>query len=340
MKKLFLLMIISSSLVWAQNKPDFSPKFSGYVRSWYQTDFATDKGEFLIKEARLGIKGNVNEYAAYKFLVDFTRLGKLQSESDTINGKKVITSAAASFSDILLEAEASITPIENLSFSIGQSKVPFSTDNIKSGAEMEFANRPLITNVAPGLYDIGLIGSYTNKNVIPAEIKAGLFNGTGPNKSENDKTLNYLLRVNMKPLDGFGISANYYGGSAAGADINVFDFGTELEISKVLFAAEYCQKLSELKSKDVTSNAFFVYSVYDLELGNFLVSHIMPAVRYEYFEPDNSTTDDGISRVTAGLSLQFAKINYARLRINYEMFDYRDGRNNPDKFIIELQTRF
>lgn len=340
MKKILLLITMLSAVLSAQNKPDNTPKFSGYIRSWFQSNFSTNQGEFLIREARFSAKGNVNEYAGYKFQVDFARLGNFQTSSDTINGKNVLTKASANFSEILLDAEAIITPMENLSFSLGQSKVPFSTDNIRAGSDIDFSNRPLLTNISPGMYDIGFIGSYSIKEFFPVEFKAGLFNGTGNNKSEDDKTTNFSLRTYIQPIEMLGFSANYYGGKMTGAKVNIMDFGSDIKIDKLFISGEYGQRLSNLKNKKTTSNSYFIYTTYDFNFGDSFISHVMPALRYENYDANTSLSKDEVSRITTGVAFQFAKVKYAQLRINYELFNYRDGRSNPDKLILELQTRF
>lgn len=340
MKKILFLSIIIATTISAQNKPDYSPKFSGYIRSWFQSTFSTNQGEFLIREARFAVKGNVNEYAGYKFQVDFAKLGNFQTSSDTINGKNVLTKASANFSEILLDAEAFITPIENLTLSLGQLKMPFGTDNIRAGSDIDFANRPLLTNISPGMYDIGFISSYTNKDLFPMEFKAGVFNGSGVNKSEDDKTSNYTVRTYLQPIEMIGVSANYYGGRITGAKVSIMDFGSDIKIKDLFISGEFGQRESELKSKKTTSNSYFIYSTYDFSLGTSLISHIMPAVRYENYDVNTSVSENEVSRITAGLAFQFAKIKYAQLRFNYELFDYKDGRSNPDKLIVELQTRF
>jgi len=108
----------------------------------------------------------------------------LQTTTTTLDGVTVLTSANASFSDVLLDAEAFINPLKNLSISVGQFKVPFSTDNLRPGCEINFVNRPLLTNVAPIIRDIGLMGTYNFEEFIPLELKAGLFNGSGLNKPD------------------------------------------------------------------------------------------------------------------------------------------------------------
>lgn len=340
MKKTVIFMFIAANLLLAQNKADYSPKFSGYIRAWHQTDFSKNQGEFLVKMARIAIKGNVNEFAGYRFQVDFTRLGKLTTTSATVNGTKVLTGASSTFSDVLLDAEAFVAPVDNLSLSLGQFKVPFSTDNLRGGADIDFVNRPLLTNVAPGLRDVGFMGTYTIKNGIPMEFKAGLFNGAGQNKAENDKSVNYSFRASVSPFSGFSFAANYYGGKASDADLGIYDLGFDYKTGKAFFSGEFGQRNTKTSAKEISSNSYFVYATYEFGFSDSFVSAIIPALRYESYDPNGDVSSDEIGRVTVGIALHFAKIKYAQFRINYELFDYKNGNTNPNKLILEVQTRF
>jgi len=340
MKSVLFFILIMVTVVPAQDKSDYSPKLSGYIRALQQTDFSTNQGEFLVKMARFSIKGNVNEYAGYRFQVDVTRLGKLTTTSATVNGTKVLTGASASFSDILLDAEAFIAPVKNLSLSLGQFKVPFGTDNLRGGADIDFVNRPLLTNVAPGLRDVGFMGTYTIKDGVPVEFKAGVFNGAGQNKTENDKSVNYSFRASVIPVSGVTLAANYYGGKASGADLGIYDLGFDYKLGKAFVSGEFGQRKTKTSVLEFNSTSYFVYALYEFSFTESLVSAIIPAVRYENYDPNGSTADNEIGKITAGLGFQFAKIKMAQFRINYELFDYKDGRTNPNKLIFELQTKF
>jgi Phosphate-selective porin O and P len=324
----------------AQEKSNFSPKYFGYVRAWHQTDISKNETKFSIKMARFGVKGKVNEYAGYRVFVDFARLGNLKTTSEIINGTEVLTSASAKFSDVLLDAEVILSPLKNISFSAGQFKVPFGTDNLRSGSSIDFINRPLLTKVAPGLRDIGLMCTYKNKTIFPLELKAGLFNGSGQNKTENDNTTNYSLRVVTKLIDDLSLSANYYGGKSSGADLSIFDFGADYKIGKIFLSGEFGQRRTTLLDKETIANSYFVYAMYDLVFDNSIITHCMPTIRYESYDPNSSLSENEIGRVTMGIALQFAKTRYAQFRVNYELYDYKNGSTNPNKLIVELQTKF
>jgi len=340
MKKIALLLFVLTGMIIAQSNVNYSPVFSGYIRAWHQTNFATSQGQFLIKQARLGINGKVNEYASYKFLVDFTRIGKLSTSTTTIGTEKVVTGVSASFSDILLDAAATISPIENFGITAGQFKVPFSTDNLSADQNADFVNRPMSTNVSPSMRDIGVMLSYSMKGNLTGEFSGGVFNGSGSNKSENDKSNDYGFRAVVSPVKHVTLSGNYYLSKSQGNDLNYMNFGLIFKHNQLLIDGEYTHKTAKTILADIKGNAYFIYALYKIPVSSNLLKEFIPAVRYEVYDPDASIDNNEVNRITVGATFEFAKINFARFRVNYELFDYKDGRDNPNLLVLEIQTRF
>lgn len=340
MKKVLLIVLILSGLSIAQDKKDYSPKFNGYVRAWHQTDFATNQGQYLIKQIRIGVSGSVNEYAGYRFLVDFAGLGKLTTTSTTAGGANVLTNATANFSEVLRDAAAIFTPVKNLTITAGQFKVPFSTDNLRSSTTIAFANRPLLTNVSPSIRDIGVMVNYKITGDVTADFSAGSFNGSGYNKTENDRSMDYSLRAVVSPAKNLNLSGNYYGGQALGADLNYFNFGADYKFNSLFVAAEFGNKNTKTPVTDLSGTSIFGYATYNIPLEGGFLKELIPAFRFEQFDPNTSADNNEVCVMTFGLTFEFAKITFAHFRINYEKYDYKDGRVNPDKLIFEIQTKF
>jgi hypothetical protein len=339
MRKFHIVFLLSICSIIAQDKPDYSPKFTGYIRAWYQADYSTDQGQYLVKQARLNIAGAVNEYASYKFQVDFTRLGKLTTTTTTVNNVRVVSSASATFSDVLLDAAGIITPFQNFDITAGQFKVPFSTDNLRADQNADFVNRPLHTNLAPSIRDIGVMLTYKIKGSVGAEFNVGSFNGSGFNKTENDKSADISLRASVTPVKDFNLSVNYYTGKASGIDYSISDFGADYKLGSLFLDGEFVLK-STSATTEFKGNSYFAYAFYDFALTDSFIKNIIPGFRYEMYDPNTSADEDEIGRVTMGVTLQFAKLTFAHFRINYEKFDYKNGSVNPDKLIFEIQTRF
>lgn len=341
MKKfLVVFLFIISSTAEAQEKPDYSPQLTGYVRAWYQADYSTNSSQYLVKQARISIAGSVNEYAGYKFLVDLARLGKLTTTFTTANNTGVVKSVTASFPEILLDAAAVITPFKNFDIVAGQFKVPFSTDNLKSDQNHEFANRPLLASVSPNGRDIGFTMSYKIKGVVNTELVAGSFNGSGLNKAETDKTMDYVLRAVVSPVKDLNFAAGYYNGTVSGNNQNCVGLSCDYKYNSLLVGGEFANKTLSTLTGDVTGNSYEAFATYSFAASDGFLKEIIPAFRYESYDPDTDKNSNEVGRITFGVTFEFAKITFAHFRINYEKFDCKDGTANPDKLILEIQTKF
>ncbi|MCU7494305.1 MAG: hypothetical protein HF314_04205 [Ignavibacteria bacterium] len=320
------------------------PKFSGDARTWLDEDLTKHQGNFTVRNVRLLITGNASEIVSYKFLLDLAALTKTTTKNDTLGGKRFLTEASTDL-NIVNDAFISVKPVSKLSLTLGQVKVPFSTDNLLSTNSIPFSNRPLFSSkVGPDIYDIGFMASYSLPISIPVDIDAAVFDGNGQNKAETDKTNNYAFRTVIKPLEGFNVSGNYAGGVMAGNKVHIYDLGAGYKAGSLTVAGEFAKRKTELASTDYTSNSYFGYAVYDFQVNSDLVKFISPAVRYEYLEPNSSKSSDEFKRVTAGLTFSFTKLTYAHVRTNYEKFIYKGAYKgtdkNSDRFILEFQIRF
>ncbi len=337
---LFVSLFVVCPIASAQEKPDYSPQLTGFVRAWYQADYFNNSSQYLVKQARVSITGSVNEYAGYKFQVDLTRLGKLTTTSTTLNNTSVVNSVTASFPEILLDAAAVITPFKNFELTAGQFKTPFSTDNLKADQNHEFANRPLLANVSPNVRDIGFTAGYKFRGNINAELVAGSFNGSGFNKAEADKSTDYVLRAVVSPVKDLNFAASYYSGKVTGGDQNLASFSGDYKYNSLLVGAEFANKTVSLLPGNVTGNSYLAFVTYSFAANDGFLKEIIPAFRYDWYDPNTDKDNNEVSRMTFGLTFEFAKITFAHFRINYEKFDYKDGTPNPDKLILEIQTKF
>ena len=336
---LFMSMLLVQ--ITAQEKQEASYSIFGYVRGWHETDLANNSSEFKVVMSRLGIKGKLSEKLSYGLFVDFSRLGKLSTTSEDVNGNEVVTNVSASFSDYLLDAYAAIKPISGLSVQLGQFKVPFSTENLTSASAIPFVNRSLVrTYTSPGLRDIGGMVTFENKTSLPVTINFGLFNGSGQNKTEDDYTTNYAARIVAAPVTDVKVSANYYGGTAKGIETSYWNIGAEYVNSGLSAAAEFGGKKSNLPTTDKTAFSYFLYALYDFHIESDLVPIIQPGLRFDSADPDNNIDNNEVKRITVGLAFILTQKKQTHIRVNYEKYDMADGSTAPDKLILEFQLRF
>jgi hypothetical protein len=366
MKKVLLSVLLFAMTVVAQDQVDVTPHVYGYFRTYYITDLYSGQGQFQLKEARIGVKGNVNDVFSYRILFDMARYTTITTTSiiykDTagkVQNKTVVTGTSNSFTDGLCDAEAIFTPVKSFSVIMGQSVIPFGYENQKGNSDIEFVNRALLyNNVTPELRDMGGMATYSVKMPVPVEVKAGLYNGSGQNKAENDKATNYTALAMVRPLADLSVSASYYGGRIAFNKVNIVDVSADFKLGQLQVCGEYSSRKSDFAATtataayNATGTGFYAYGLYDFNYTNCILTHIIPAIRYEGYDPSTSVTGDNISRTTFGVALQFAKINFARIRINYELFSNKDnsavasgvtkkaGVDIDNKFIFEFLARF
>lgn len=289
---------------------------------------------------RIGAKGSLNDLISYKILVNFATLGSLTTKK---NSDGTLTEVKAKFGEVLQDAAVTLNFEKNFTFTMGQFKIPFGTDNLKSPLQIDFVNRPLLTKVTPELRDVGGNFMYSNESLIPMELQAGVFNGAGANKVETDRTLNYAMRGVFKVIPQVSLSANYYGGRLANSEVNIIDFGTTVKVDNFQFDAEYAMRNADSLNVDFKrkSYSFYSYALYTFKVVTKYFQGIQPAVRYEYFEPDDNLTDDEQSRFTVGFSFLLNENSVNQIKINYEILDYKASNIDAvKKLYIALQTAF
>ena len=123
---------------------------------------------FYLSNVRLRMRGNLDNNFSYFFQTNFM------------------------VSPILLDALISYKFTDELQFSAGQFKAPFSKEYLTYAADLDFVNRARVTELLSPRRDIGvqLSGKFAD-NLF--EYRAGIFNGNGPNRVYNDNN-SFLYR--------------------------------------------------------------------------------------------------------------------------------------------------
>jgi hypothetical protein len=183
-----------------------SVKLSGYIqgRETYQ------EGPGLtatINRARLAAAGSVNGGISWRIQGEF-RTGNVGT------GK-----ASVSLQDAYVRWTH-----EQLGVQVGQFKTPFTSEFIRSLAEVETADRSTVVDSLAPKRDIGVMADYTAAG--RATLSAGLFNGNGQNVTANsDTTLLGVARVSVRvvPFLALGVNAAAFFGDSTryGGDINL-----------------------------------------------------------------------------------------------------------------------
>ncbi len=314
---LILLPAISFS---QKDSSSYIPKIGGVIRAKFEYNSSTGKNRFEVRNARFQVYGNVTKVFNYKAEIDLSDEGQIK----------------------MLDAYVRFNPIKNLSFTLGQMKIPFSTDNLRSPGTLNFSNRSFIAKrICKDLRDIGFMATYAREDgPLPFAVNVGVFNGEGINNPEWVKSNNFGARVELGPFKGFGLSACYYTGKVSGINSDMFNVGLNYRYKHFYFDAEYAQKHSTDTIHSYSSNALFAYVLYEFQMKKGILRNIIPAVRYDYYTADMS---DGImqpSRITTGLTFGFHKISWADIRLSYEKYLYHNLPDLDDKATVEFIARF
>lgn len=318
---LFSLLLITYN---AQSQKDtvynLNVEVSGSIRTKYEYNFSTDKHRFNVRNARFSLSGFETPFLYYKAEVDLCDEGVMK----------------------MLDAYIRVDLIKDLNITLGQMKIPFSTDNLRSPHQLNFSNRSFIAKrISKNLRDIGALFSYKVPVNFPFNIDFGMFNGSGLNNPEWVNAPNYAFRtsIGLKPF--LNISGNYYTGKMDGNNVHLYNIGSHITVGKLFLDFEIAQKnTTDTLNNSVTAQSFFVYGLYHFEINKKIIKRITPAIRYDAFDSNINKEGFEPGRITAGLTFGFSKLTLADLRFNYEKCFYKELPNLDDKITAELIVKF
>ena len=315
------------------------PQIGGTIRAKYEYQTSEGEGRFEVRNARINVTGGISSAVSYKAEIDLCDEGAIK----------------------MLDAYARIKPFRNFQFTIGQMRVPFTTDAHRSPHQQYFANRSFIAKQVGNIRDVGAAVGYAIEGTVPVLLQAGLFNGSGLTNQKNywTSSVNYSAKAQISLLRPLTMTLSVQKIKPDSISVMMYDAGLSLKLGDFFAEAEYLYKR-------YACNAFHpVHSVdafinYDIFIGKSLVKKISPLVRYDYMSDHSDgnrylngsadaagnliINDYQRSRVTAGVTISLSKPFLSDIRINYEKYFYRDGAvpktSEKDKIVIEFMTHF
>ncbi len=185
---LTLFVIISTAIVFAQEKNE--TQYDGFIKNFKKEYFTlemlfhvvadfqpertiTGNNGFSVSNMRLKMLGNLDENLGYFFQASFTS------------------------SPLLLDAAVKYKFADYLALDAGQFKAPFSKEFLTFAGNIDFVNRSRAAELLTPKRDIGfqLSGKFLNDFL---EYKAGIFNGSGANKPNNNSAFLFAGRISAK----------------------------------------------------------------------------------------------------------------------------------------------
>ncbi len=325
----FLIFIFSLSAIEVDSLKKYTPQIEGTIRGKYEYNTNLDAHRFQVRSARFSVNGDISKIASYKAEIDLSDEGVTK----------------------MLDAYVRLKPTEWFNFTIGQQKIPFGTDNLRSPHQLYFANRSFVgKQLVSGLRDVGATALFRNKNVIPFEFQMGIYNGDGLyNQQRWQKTMNYAFRLEIFPVKNWEVSLNYNSIQPAALRMNYFDVGSYIDIKNLHIEAEYIYKTYSGIVYPAT-HSYSVFAAYDTWLNKKNLKKITPLIRFDSMTENNKgivddeniyITDNARKRFTTGLTFSLNKPFVNDIRLNYEKYFYADKVvNNDDKLVVEFVVRF
>ncbi|MAG58786.1 MAG: hypothetical protein CMJ83_21060 [Planctomycetes bacterium] len=178
---------------------------------WSKNDNTSDQDEpdFDVRRARIWFQGNAfKKWMRYKLQLEVagdeveTDVGVLGLPAEEFDSSNDLTE--------LKDAYFEVAKWRELRLRAGQFKVPYSRQAIASSGELQFVDRAITHRIFAPARDIGVMlsGDLGDDDAFLLEYAAGVFDGEGENRTNDDKGLLWAGRVAIHPFGerGYGES--------------------------------------------------------------------------------------------------------------------------------------
>lgn len=309
---------------------DSYPNFTvdGTLKNKFEYATGTDVSRFTVRNSRIGIKGNINTFSSYRAQVELSDEGKFK----------------------VLDLSGTISPVEGLSFTMGQTSIPLFNNYIVSPSEMMFANRAFLGKYFISTRDLGINAKYKfNLGTVPANLEFGLYNGNAINDPVWKKNMSMGGRVILGNMDGLRFSAKIYDYPNNDSTHFVF-YGADLryEINNFKVETEIMKSDSRTElNNDMLS--YYFQSAYRVPVKSKFFDYFLPAARWDAIDERFDEKGFDTNRLTVGLGLGFNEEKFSSIiRLDYEwyfinnsmsIFDKNDQMDS-DKLTLELLFTF
>ena len=326
-----LLMIVAGlTASETDSLKKYLPRIEGTIRAKYEYNTSLDASRFQIRSARFSINGSLSPVTSYKAEIDLSDEGETK----------------------MLDAYVRLKPVDWFNFTIGQQKIPFGTDNLRSPHQLYFANRSFVgKQLVSGLRDVGATLMFSNRKALPFDFQAGVYNGDGLyNQQDWQKSMNYAFRMEIFPTEYMEISLNYNSVMPDNLRMNLYDVGAYANFSNLHLEGEYIYKTYQGEVFPATKS-YSVFAGYDIWTNKRFLKRITPLLRFDSMTDNNKgkpsegnvyQTDDVASkRLTGGITFSLGKPFQNDIRLNYEKYYYAANHvNSDDKLVLEFVVRF
>ena len=289
-------------------------RVAGYVQPRFES--VGDSALFFLRRVRLGAQGDLTPWARFKAQVDLRYLGSNGTSSSVVGTDLYV---------VLTGTRAAVT--------LGQAKVPFSTEEILSSGALPLPDRSVVVGDYAPNRDIGVQVDWRPRSPRPPfggqlEIEGGVFDGEGPNHASNpDKKLLYVGRAAVSPAAALELS----GGVAAYPDSTWWDAGASAHHGAWLVRAEWLRR--NLRGTSNHLSGWYALASYMVR-----AERVQLVGRVEEFDA-TSAPRDGETAYTAGAQCFFRGEDF-KIQASYALFAEQGPAVTNNRLIVQMQARF
>jgi hypothetical protein len=280
-------------------------------------DQSNERSTFQTRRGQLGVTGELNPYSRIKVIMDFAATSALQ------------------------DAEFTLSPHPQWSFSFGQYKTPFGTDFLTGTPVMMFVNVPM-ANAIGATRDIGASMSYRTKLGKTSNVKliAGVFNGSGINVTDVNSHKNFVFRSEFTLFNMFSFSPNVLAGKTNVVDglmeeLSVYGASLGWQKAKTQVMSEYTYGVAG----NLEKAGWYIWGCQGLSTGWKFLPAMEFLTRYEEYDASRAINTNTLTRLTFGTNLLIDG-KYTKIQLNYELDNDGDHLGEQARLVANFQASF
>jgi hypothetical protein len=289
-------------------------------------EFSTESGEgrFNLKNSRVGVRGNLNKFFSYRFLLDLNSEGKFS----------------------VLDLYGKIQASNRLSITFGQQGLSLFNPYTIDPKTLDYANRPFVGKYIFSSRDMGIAVAYKlKKEGFPIDLEAGVYNGDGINNPQWTKTPSYGGRLAFGSYTkGFRFTTKAYRNKVSNEQ-DFLAYGADIRITheNFRFETEFMSKHNYFNKEKLTTA--LAQGLYSFPLESKVFSAVQTALRWDAMGYDFVNKGFGVNRGTIGLNFILRSDSfYSLIRLNYEHYfkskvvlpEFKNGYADDNKISLEL----
>jgi hypothetical protein len=261
-------------------------KLSGLIQGWYLADDTEGANNtFRIRRVEIKLSGKITPNWGFEVMIDPSK------SQDFATGKD---------SKILQDAAISFIGLKGHEIALGQKKITFTDEGVRSSSELDFAERAQIIRAVSDRREAGLFykGAFGTK----LNVMAALTNGTANNvNDDSNDTLVSSLQLELTAATGlaFGISGSHSSGETK-AHLERSRYAAHLrydgpESAPIGIRAEYVQATDGQAGKaDLERDGYYATFMYTI------AKQYRFALRYDSYNKNADVDGNEVNTITAG----------------------------------------